>query len=127
MGRKRDERGKFTEEVSLENVVEILDDEEPVKTAKEVGEELGCSSETARQKLLELRDNGVVTRKKVGAGAVVWWLVDESRSLEEPQEIDPDDPFFGGGAIFSSEESIDEDDIDEDDIDEILYGEVEGE
>ena len=121
MERKRDERGKFTEEVSLEKVMEVLDGDEPVKTAKEVGQEIGFSSETARQKLLELRDRGVVKRKKVGAGAVVWWLVDESVSLEEPQEIDSEDPLFTGGALFSSEEGVDEENIDE-----ILYGEVEG-
>jgi hypothetical protein len=120
MARDRDEGGKFTEEVSLERVAKVLEDDEPVKTAKEVGQEIGCSSETARQKLLELRDRGVVERKKVGAGAVVWWLVDESVSLEEPQEIDPEDPLFTGGALFSSEEAIDEEDIDE-----TLYGEVE--
>lgn len=121
MGRERDKGGKFTEEVSLEKVVKVLDDDEPVKTAKEVGQEIGCSSETARQKLLELRDRGVVKRKKVGAGAVVWWLVCESAVSEEPEEIDSEDPLFTGGALFSSEETIDEEDIDE-----ILYGEVEG-
>lgn len=121
MERKRDAHGKYSEEITPEAVAEVLDDKEPVKTAKEVGEELGCSSETARQKLLELRDNGVVKRKKVGAGAVVWWLVDESGVPEEPEDIDPEDPLFEGGAVFSSEETIDEEDIDE-----ILYGEVEG-
>lgn len=120
MRRERDEHGKFTEEIRLKEVVEVLDGDEPVKTAKEVGEELGCTSETARQKLLELRDRGVVKRKKVGAGAVVWWLAGGS-NLEKPGKIDPEDPLFGGGAIFSSEEPIDEEDIDE-----ILYGEVEG-
>ena len=121
MERKRDERGKFTEEVSLEKVAEILEGDEPVKTAKEVSQEIGCSSETARQKLLELRDQGVVKRKKVGAGAVVWWLVNESVSTEKPRKIDPEEPLFTGGALFSSEESVDEEDIDE-----VLYGEVEG-
>lgn len=121
MERERDTHGRYTEEITPGDVADVLDDEEPVKTAKEVGEELGCTSETARQKLLELRDNGAVARKKVGAGAVVWWLIEESDSLGEPQEIDPEDPLFVGGAVFSSDEAVDEEDIDD-----ILYGEVEG-
>lgn len=65
--------------------------ESSVATAKEVSETLGCSAEAARQKLLEPRDQGIVTRRQVGAGAVVWWLVADYPSPEDARNIDPDD------------------------------------
>jgi predicted ArsR family transcriptional regulator len=44
-------------------------------TAKEIGEELGCTSEAARQRLHELEKCDGVESKQVGARAVVWYLV----------------------------------------------------
>jgi predicted ArsR family transcriptional regulator len=54
-------------------VIEVLQgSDSPVVTVKEVGEKLGYTSEAARQKLFALRDQGIVERRQVGAGAVVW-------------------------------------------------------
>lgn len=76
--RERNERGRFVESVSPDTVLEVIQQaEDPIVTAKEVGDELGCTSEAARQKPLRLQDQGMVARRKVGAGTVVWWLIDE--------------------------------------------------
>ncbi len=119
MSHKRDESGQFVEEFTLEDVIGVVrDSESPVVTAKEVGEELGCSAEAARQKLLELRDQDIVTRRQVGAGAVVWWLVADDPTPEQTQEIDSDDPLFTGDPLIAPEDPVDETEIDD-----ILYGE----
>ncbi|MFC6964995.1 hypothetical protein ACFQJ8_26325 [Halocatena marina] len=77
--RERNDRGQFVETITPAAVVDVLRRAEtPVVTAKEVGEELGYTSEAARQKLLTLLDEGTVARRKVGGGAVVWWLTAES-------------------------------------------------
>ena len=119
MERTRDDSGQFVEEFTLDSVIGVLREREsPVVTAKEVGEALGYSAEAARQKLLELRDQGLVARRQVGAGAVVWWLVDDDPTPEEPPDIDPNDPLFTGEPLL-----VPEDPVDETEIDEVLYGE----
>lgn len=119
MGRKRDERGQFVEELTQEAVIGVLrESDSPVVTAKEVGETLGYSAEAARQKLLELRDQGIVARRRVGAGAVVWWRIDVEPTPEDVQDIDPDDPLFTGESLLAPEDPVDETEIDD-----VLYGE----
>ena len=116
---KRDESGRFVEEITLEAVIDTLrESDSPVATAKEVGEKLGCSGEAARQKLLELRDRDIVARRQVGAAAVVWWLTSDEPVVEEAQEIDPDDPLFTGEPLLAPEDPIDETETDD-----VLYGE----
>lgn len=114
MSRKRNDSGRFVEEITLEDVIGVLrESESPVVTAKEVGETLGCSAETARQKLLELRDQNIVTRRQVGAAAVVWWLVTDKPTPEEAPDIDPDDPLFTGESLLAPEDPVDETEIDD--------------
>lgn len=104
-GRERNEQGRYVETVSPDTVLEVIQHAaDPIVTAKEVGEKLDCTSEAARQKLLRLQDQGTVARRKVGAGAVVWWLVDEDQSTT-PTEFDVDDSLFTDPATFSSGES----------------------
>ncbi len=119
MKRKRNDSGRFVEETPLEDVIGILrESDSPIVTATEVGETLGCSAETARQKLLALQDRDVVARRKVGAGAVVWWLTGDAPSLENAtEEIEPDDPLFSGEPLLAPDDPIDESEIDD-----ILYG-----
>lgn len=120
-GRERNDRGQFVEEITPEEVIAVLrDSDSPVVTAKEVGEQLGCTGEAARQKLLALRDQGIVERRQVGAGAVVWWLVADESTPEEIGVAEPDDPLFTGGPLFISEDGLDEEELDD-----VLYGEVE--
>lgn len=102
-GRKRNDRGQFVTTVTQGAVVDVLRDAEtPVVTAKEVGEALGCSSEAARQKLLALLDEGMVARRKVGAGAVVWWLTGEAAHRTV---FHSDDPLFADPPTFASGKS----------------------
>lgn len=103
--RERNEQGRYIETVSPDTVLEVIQHAaDPIVTAKEVGEKLNCTSEAARQKLLRLQDQGIVARRKVGAGAVVWWLVDENQS-PSPTEFDADDPLFTDPTTFSSGKS----------------------
>lgn len=72
--RKRSTTGEYVETVKPAAVLAALGEHpDPVATAKEVGEALGCTGEAARQKLTQLHDDGRVERKTVGARAVVWW------------------------------------------------------
>ncbi|WP_122088697.1 helix-turn-helix domain-containing protein [Halalkalicoccus subterraneus] len=103
--RKRNEEGRYVETVSPDTVLEVIQHAaDPIVTAKEVGEKLDCTSEAARQKLLRLQDQGIVARRKVGAGAVVWWLVDDDQSTTST-EFDADDSLFTDPATFASGES----------------------
>lgn len=100
--RERNKKGRYVETVSPDTVIEVIQHaDDPIVTAKEVGEKLECTSEAARQKLLRLQDQGIVARRKVGAGAVVWWLVDKDQSTT-PTEFDADDPLFADPVTFSS-------------------------
>jgi len=119
--RERNDRGQFVEEITLEDVIEVLQgSDSPVVTVKEVGEKLGYTSEAARQKLLALRDQGIVERRQVGDGAVVWWLATEEPTPVEGGPVDSDDPLFFGGALFASGDGPNEEDLDG-----VLYDEIE--
>jgi response regulator of citrate/malate metabolism len=73
MGRERDESGKYTEQVTLDDVREVFERVDlPVVTASEVAEELECARPTAYTKLEQLVEQGEVHKKKVGARAVVY-------------------------------------------------------
>lgn len=114
--RKRGNDGRYVETVSPEDVVEVLyRAADPVMSAKEIGDQLGRSSESARQKLSQLAEQGRVERKKVGAGAVVWWLSSAERTGSDPADVDPTDPFFSAQTFASGESGT------SDDIDGVLY------
>ena len=75
--RERDYRGQYVSTITTDDVLEVLDSsDDPVLTAKEVGELLGCSSEAARQRLHELQEEGDVKSKRVGARALIFWAAD---------------------------------------------------
>ncbi len=57
----------------LKRLFENTDD--PVLTAIDVAGELGISQQAAYNRLSNASDAGQLTRKKVGARAVVWWPV----------------------------------------------------
>ena len=66
------------QKVTTTDVLEALRSvDEPVGTAAELAEKLEVSSQTIVRRLEELEDDEVVERKRVGANAVVWWIVEE--------------------------------------------------
>jgi len=78
MGRERDEEGKYTSKISLEEIQTVFEQAEiPVLTATEVAEELDCSRASAYNKLQILTDRGEIYKKKVGARAVVYYQANE--------------------------------------------------
>jgi predicted ArsR family transcriptional regulator len=99
MSRSRGDDGRYVEKVSLDDVIaHLLEREEPV-TGKEVGGTLGISNRSALDKLNTLHDREIVERKKVGGGAVIWWLTDEQRARGGPVE-----PLFGLVGLFGEDE-----------------------
>ena len=76
MERERDESGKYTEQVTLGDVLSVFDEADlPVLTASEVAEALDCSRPSAYNKLEELVERGEIHKKKVGARAAVYiWM-----------------------------------------------------
>ncbi|QLG26866.1 helix-turn-helix transcriptional regulator [Halorarum halophilum] len=73
MGRKRDEGGRYTEQITLNSVLDVFKNAVvPVLTATEVAEALDCSRPSAYNKLEELTERGDLHKKTVGAAAVVY-------------------------------------------------------
>ena len=113
MSRERGDAGRFTETVTLEDVLEVFEVVDgPVVTSGDVAEQLDCSRETARRKLRTLEDRGTVASRKT-AGRVVWWIVDDGESV---RGVNPDDPFWEFDPGASGESDVSER------VDEILYG-----
>jgi predicted ArsR family transcriptional regulator len=116
MDRERSKTGEFKETVTLDAVLDVFTQVPgPIVTSADIADALDCSRETARRKLSTLQDQNVITSRET-AGRVVWWRTEAERASTE---IDPDDPLFTGGALFASEDPLDEDNIDD-----VLYGEV---
>jgi predicted transcriptional regulator len=77
MERERNNSGQYTEQVTPESVLAVFEESDlPVLTASEVAEELDCSRSAAYNKLEGLVDQGELHKKKVGARAVVYILMD---------------------------------------------------
>jgi hypothetical protein len=114
MSRNRDERGQFTEQVGLSDVLGVFDTVEgPVVTSGDVASATGCSRDSARRKLDRLYDRGRVGRRKT-AGRVVYWRL----AGADPNPVDPDDPIFTDRPSFSSgNENLSTQ------VDDLLYGE----
>jgi predicted ArsR family transcriptional regulator len=114
----RDDSGKYTATVADETILATIDQAPGhVGTASELAEDLPIGRRAVRERLLALKEQGAVDRKKVGGRAVVWWLTEDEPTATE---IDPDDPLFSA-PTFTTDEPIDEEDIDD-----VLYGEVDG-
>ena len=77
MSRNRGDGGRFVEKASLDDVFAILTERAEPVTGKEIGEALDISNRSALDKLNELHAREAIERKKVGAGAVVWWRADD--------------------------------------------------
>jgi predicted transcriptional regulator of viral defense system len=57
MARERGESGEYVETITLDRVVAAIHDiEGPVVTTRDIAESLDCTSEAARQKLVQLAE-----------------------------------------------------------------------
>lgn len=54
---------------------------EPVVTPKDIHEDLGLTSDGARERMNSLAEEGYLEKKKVGSSAVVYWFTDTGRDL----------------------------------------------
>ena len=113
MSQHRDERGQFTEEVTVGEVLDVFEAVEgPVITSSDVATATGCSRDSARRKLNQLYDRRQVGRRKA-SGRILYWRRDAS----DPNPVDPEDPIFTDRSSFESgREDLSER------VDAILYG-----
>lgn len=98
MSRRRGEDGQYIEKATLDDVIAVLTEDNEPLTGKEVGTTLGISNRSALDKLNELHARELVERKKVGAGAVIWWLSDDQRARGGPAA-----PLFGLVGLFGDD------------------------
>jgi repressor of nif and glnA expression len=91
----RDDAGRFDETVTDQEILKVFDyEDDPVLTASEVAAGLQrfgvqMTSEGVRNRLDSMADDGLVSRKQLGARAVGWWAeVAPKLSAETAAEID---------------------------------------
>lgn len=74
MGENRNDHGQFESEHSDSDVLAAVDANTPAATS-EVANDLGISRQAADYRLRQLRDEGRVEAKKIGA-SLVWFTTD---------------------------------------------------
>ncbi|MFP9062503.1 winged helix-turn-helix domain-containing protein [Natrialbaceae archaeon A-chndr2] len=92
--------------------------EDPVLSTAEIADHLPIERRTTLDRLRALEDRNLVQSKQIGGRNTVWWL---TTTDSDRFAIAEDDPFFSKGALFASDEPVDEDEIDD-----VIYGELEG-
>lgn len=113
MSQDRNDRGRFTEQVRLADVLSVFDRVDgPVVTSGDVAETTGCSRDSARRKLADLEERGQVESRKT-AGRVVYWRTEDPG----PAPVDPEDSLFTDRPTFASGRA----DLSTS-VDELLYG-----
>ena len=99
--RSRDETGRYTGEVTDDDVVAAVRAHDPAATS-EIGDELGVSRQAADRRLRNLRDDGRVSSKKIGA-SLVWFLPREAGArpthAAETPEMDDGLPRDAGPSV----------------------------
>lgn len=79
MSQGRDDSGRFEETVTEQDILKVFDyEDDPVLTAPEVADGLRrfgkqITPEGVRNRLEQMAEKGLVSRKKLGARAVGWW------------------------------------------------------
>jgi len=79
MSQGRDDAGRFEESVTDQEILKVFDyEDDPVLTAPEVADGLRrfgtqMTPEGVRNRLDEMNDKDLVSRKSLGARAVGWW------------------------------------------------------
>lgn len=80
---------QFTSE-DIRDVLSKLYQEQPFVTIRDVADEVMCSTETARKRLHELTNEGVIEARAVGASAVVWYPASWGEKAVEIQSTSTD-------------------------------------
>jgi predicted ArsR family transcriptional regulator len=75
--------GQVVDEESIKRLFRELS--RPVITAKDVASTFEISPQAANYHLKRFANEGVVTREKVGAAAVVYWLPESSTNSNETE------------------------------------------
>jgi DNA-binding IclR family transcriptional regulator len=77
MGEQPRDGGRFTPTVDVVDVLDVFDEvrPRPAITTRDVADRLGCSQDTARRKLEELVDRGVVGKGDTAGRVVLYWRV----------------------------------------------------
>jgi len=79
MSQGRDDAGRFEETVTEQEILKVFDyEDDPVLTVSAVVDGLRrfgkhMTSEGVRNRLEDMAEKGLVSRKKIGARAVGWW------------------------------------------------------
>ena len=72
----RDEGGKFAEKVTKQDILKVFDaSDEPVLSATEIAGKIEkeVTRQTINRHLNEMKDEGLVDKKQIGARAIAWW------------------------------------------------------
>lgn len=103
---------------SDEDILSVLRSaEDPVLSTAEIAEQLTIKRRSTLDRLRTLEEHDLVESKQIGGRNTVWWLSVRGRT---GAAIPSDDPFFSEGALFGSEDPVDEDEIDD-----VVYGDSE--
>lgn len=94
--RRRDESGRFAEEVSDQEILKLFDAvDEAFLTAPEIADRFGVSRQAVNNRLKRMEADGLLESKKAGASAVGWWATVAPRLSEDARAradaADPDD------------------------------------
>lgn len=70
----RDNGGEFGEKVTEQDILKVFDQSgDPFLTATELAEELPISRQAVHHRLEQMREKGLVDKKKTGARGAGWW------------------------------------------------------
>jgi len=70
----RDEGGEFGEKVTEQDILKVFDaTDDPFLTASEIAEQLPVSRQAVHHRLEQMREKGLVDKKKTGARGAGWW------------------------------------------------------
>ena len=95
MSQGRDKTGQFEETVTDQEILKVFDyEDDPVLSASEVADGVRrfgkhITSEGIRNRLEAMAEDGLVSRKKLGARAVGWWAeVAPELDVETAETVD---------------------------------------
>lgn len=82
----REGGGKYGEKVTEQDILKAFDySDDPFLTTTELAEELPVSRQAVAYRLEQMREKGLVDKKKTGARGAGWWAEVAPRLSEEAQ------------------------------------------